>query len=123
MKKQKLPKNYGHITVAALSKEPREIPILSFIQSHFKDNRVISIMEVENNSYVISVENPESTGRNSKETLWLSEESLTGFILSVFFLYAAKGKDFDKTLKEAIEKTGISYSYSDNLKNPFIKKA
>lgn len=112
---------YGVVTVGAFSKEPRELPILSFIQSHFKDNRLISIMEVEDNGYVIAVENPESSGRGGKQVVWLSEESLVGFIMSCFFMFGAKGKSMDAMMRNSLDNNEIRYSYSDNLK-PFHSK-
>lgn len=107
---------YGTVTVGYGSHVEKEIPILDFVQSQYKDHRLITTAKLEDGSYLISVENPESSGRNTKNTMRLSEESYIGLVSNAFLYFSAKGESMEELMKESIDKKNeIEYSFSDNL--------
>lgn len=107
----------GKITVGAKSAEQKEIDILDFVQSVFKDNRVITVAGLEDGSMLISVENPESTGRASHATIWLSEESVLGVLSTCLLYFGCKGEDIESLFLNSLRnKDMVDFTYSDNLK-------
>ena len=108
---------YGKITVGYGTIEQKELEIVDFVQAHFKDNRVISISQIEDGSLVGVVENPPSTGRNTQSTILLSKESLIGLISTAMIYFDIKGEDLDSLLQQSVSDNKIDYNCSDNLKN------
>jgi hypothetical protein len=108
---------YGSVVVGCgLGQIQKELAVIDFVQSEYKDHRLITTALLEDNSYIVSVENPESSGRNSSNTLRLSEESYIGLVSNAYLYFTAKGMDMEAMLKNAIDqKHQIEYSYSDNL--------
>jgi hypothetical protein len=107
---------YGKITVGFGTSEQRELRIVDFIQAHFKDNRIISVSQVEDGTLIGAVENPPSTGRNTQSTIWLSKESFIGLLSTAILYFNVKGEDMQKLLEESIQGKEVDYSFSDNLK-------
>lgn len=108
----------GTISVGVGSHEQREVEILNIMQASFKDKRVVSIMQIEeNDTYVLSVENYLSSGRAPQSTIWLTEESFIGLLITSMAYLAKKGVDLDKIIKEAAQGDEITYSCSLNLMN------
>ena len=118
---EKSDSNYGTITVGFGTYAIRDVPIKSYVQARFLDNRLVTIMAVEDkgeHSYVISIENPESTGRSTQK-IWLSEESLIAFQTLTIIMVGAEGKDLKEALSKSLEQSDTShirYSCSNNLK-------
>lgn len=110
-------KTYGEITVGVGTQLEHKLKILDFIQAGFKDNRLASISMIEDNSYVIAIENPQSSGRASQSTMWLSKESVMAMLTTCMIYFTAKGENIEALIQEAMTKDQINYSYSDNL-NP-----
>lgn len=110
--------NYGKATVGIGTTEMREIDILNYLQAQYKDHRLISIAQVEDDveSFIVTVENPESTGRATKQSIWLSKESLMGFVSAVMLYFTAKKENLDELLKNCVSDKEIGYSVSDNIK-------
>lgn len=107
----------GSIIVGYGTSQQREVEIANYLQANFKDHRLISVMQLVDNSYVVGVENPESTGRGTKSTIWLSQESLIGVLTTSILYFTKKGVDLEKILKEAVSsKETIDFIHSGNLK-------
>lgn len=107
---------YGKFTSGVGSDEQREHQVVDFVKALFLDNRLISIGQIEDGSYVCSVENPSSTGRNPNVSIWLTKESLMGLLSTAMLYFSIKGEDINKILQESVEGKAIEYSFSDNLK-------
>lgn len=117
-------KSYGTVRVAGENHTaPKDIKIADFITCDFADRRSISVSHLEDDTYVLAVENPMSTGRHPQSLMRLSRESFIGLITSSMFYLSAKGEDIKEILQEAVQNNQINYSYSDNLNNPFPKDA
>jgi hypothetical protein len=106
----------GKVTVGYGTAQQREIEIVDFVQARFTDNRVISICQVDDNaSMVATVENPASTGRAPAQSIWLSQESFVGLMVTAMMYLAAKGEPLSDILKAAAKNDEIDYTFSDNL--------
>lgn len=111
-------KKRSFITVGVGSPQQREIEIVDFVQSHYKDNRTVTVAMLEDETYLLSVENIPSTGRSPQSSMWLSKDSFLGLLATSFMYFGCKGEDVGKMLNEAAAEDKISYSYSENI-GPF----
>jgi len=104
-------RSIGKITVAAGSDKQQEIEIKDFIRCSFPDHRLISICNLEKKAgYIISVENPESSGR-SNQKIWLSYESFIGFIATAV-IYANHAKIDIQAEAEKMKGREINFEYA-----------
>lgn len=108
---------YGYVTAGAGTDRERKIEITEFVRAQYKDYRLTSISMLDDDSYVLSVENPASSGRNGQSSIWLSKESLVAMIATTLLYFQIKGEPLNELLKEATDHESIDYSFSDNL-NP-----
>ena len=107
---------YGKITVGfGNPKFQRELNLVDFVQAYFKDNRIISISEIEDGSFICAVENPPSTDRNPQSTIWLSKESFIGLLTTAIIYFQVKDEDLSKMLEDVVINNEINYTFSDNL--------
>lgn len=107
---------YGKVIAGYGTTEQKELDITEFVRANYADNRVISICAIEGGSYICSVENPESTGRNPQSKMWLSKESLIGLLSTAALYFTMKGENTESLLKDAVGADHIDYVFSDNLK-------
>lgn len=108
---------YGKIRVGVGTNQQKELEIIDFVQARFKNNRIISISQIEDGSFVGAVENPPSSGRSTQSTIWLSKESFFGLLSTAMLYFNLKGEDMQKLLEESVEGGKVDYSFSDNLKD------
>jgi len=90
--------------------------IASYVQAQFTDNRIMTVSKLEDETYILSVENPESTGRATSVNMRLSESSLMGLLTTIHMHISCSGKDSKTMLQEATKGKEINYSFSGNLK-------
>lgn len=115
--------DYGSVTVGRGSSVQREIKIVSYLRAQYKDHRLVSCCLLEDDSYVLLVENPSSTGRSDKQTMRLSKESASALI-STFMMYnAMKGIDSQEMVKESANGTQIGIDYSNDLNQELLKSS
>lgn len=107
---------YGKITIGCGSKDEKELEIVDFIRANFIDNRLVSICKIEDESFLLSVENPSSTGRATQSTMWLSKESLTGLLTTIMLYFNVKEEDMDEMFEQIAKDKEVNYTCSDNLK-------
>lgn len=105
----------GIITIGTGTDTPEELKVIEVVQASYLDNRLITISKAEDDSMVISVENPTSSGRLPQSIMRLSEESFIGLMATMTMYYHLKGADLKELLKSVSGKT-IEYSSSENLK-------
>lgn len=97
----------------------QQIEIADFLQAQYADHRLISVVGLEDESIVVSVENPTSSGRNPVNNMRLSQASFMGLLSTIHLYLSAKGFDLEAHLKTAVGKENIEYSFSDNIKPAF----
>ncbi|WP_336716312.1 hypothetical protein [Chryseobacterium mucoviscidosis] len=107
--------NYGKVTVGFGSPEQHELEIKDFIQADFKDHRLISMAKLEDESFLLSVENPPSSGRATQQAIRLSLESTIGLVSTVMLYFNKKGLDMDSLIQQAVETYEINFSISQNI--------
>lgn len=90
----------------------KKIDIVDFIQSEFKDHRLITVAKLEDETFLLSVENPQSTGRASQSNMRLTEESLLGLFASCLIYFEHNNIDFGNKLQELINSEEIQYSFT-----------
>lgn len=110
---------YGKLTIGLGSAEQKELEITEFVQARYKDNRVIAVSKIEDETFLLSVENPPSTGRESQVKMWLSKESMAGLMATIIIYLGASGVDYNKLMEESFVDGEVDFSFSDNLNNPF----
>jgi len=113
--------SYGKITVGAGTSERRDIEITDFIQVSLKDNRLISVSQLEDGSIVAPVENPPSSGRSPQSNIWLSKESFVGLLAVAGMYFEVKGDNLFEMMSDVVRGDEVHFSYSDNL-NPEMFK-
>lgn len=106
----------GKITVGFGTPEQREIEIANWVQASFKDNRLATVAEAENNEgFLLSVENPPSSGRYIQNKMWLSKESFVSLVTASMLYFQCKGEDFGALLQESLDSKDIHYRFSNGL--------
>lgn len=109
---------YGEATLGYGSPKERKVKIEEYMAMNFIDNRRCSIMKlVDEEGYILSVENYKSSGRGVQETMFLSEESLYGIFSSMAIYFNQKKIDPKDAFTKIIEKDkdSITYDCSPNL--------
>ena len=105
---------YGQLTAGPPS-ERKQLNIIDFVQANFNDNRTVTVSEVEDGSYCITVENAVSTGRNPQSSIWLSKESVVAMSATILVYFGVKGISMEDMLKEAVKDGIVDYKCSDNI--------
>lgn len=93
----------------------RTIELINYAQYDFKDHRVVTVAETEENTYNIAVESPQSTGRTS-QTMHLSEESMIAIFTAIGLYLNQKGLDSTEMAKSCLESEFMNYRATPELK-------
>ena len=101
----------------------KKMKVTDMVRSIFQDNRLITIAKLEDNTFVLSIENPISSGRNTQQLMRLTEESFYALHYTYSLYFHAKKIDLEEKLKEFIEKKEINYEYIWRKKLTNIKSA
>jgi hypothetical protein len=106
---------YGTVTVGTGGPQQQDLEVINFVQSKYTDNRLISISELEDNTFMLVVENPASTGRATQSAMRLSKESFMALIAGSFLYFTCKGENMSQMMEDLATNGLIDYSFSDNL--------
>lgn len=93
----------------------REIDIVEFLSGDFRDGRKVSVYETEESSFIMLVENPETSGRAIKSEIHLSKESFIALMSMMHLFLDARGRDLNQLLQQEIKQNEITYSCSNTL--------
>jgi len=114
---------YGTVTVGAGTSQQKEIGIVDFVQASFKDNRLITVSTLENDEgYLLTIENPNSSGRNPTQSMWLSKESFMGLVTTSFIFWNCKNENLESLLQNSVIDKDVDYRISGNLQHFDEKK-
>ncbi len=91
----------------------RRVKMTDMVRSVFTDHRMCSVARTEENSFVLVVENPESTGRHPMSQMHLSEESMLAMINTVFLYYMHHGIDIQEKMQAIVNSDTIDFEYID----------
>ncbi len=106
---------YGTVTIGAGGPGQKELEVINYVQSKYTDNRLVAISELEDGSYTLVVENPQSSGRATQAAMRLTKESFIALIAGSFLYFSCKNENMTAMMEEVATKGLIDYSFSDNL--------
>jgi hypothetical protein len=101
-------KTFGTITVKTLG-GTKEVNVVKLIKIP-KEGRIITIAETEGESYLISVENPESSGRGN-HSMFLTKESLIILHFAIIAFFDKNETDLHEMLL-SIFQNGIDFAHA-----------
>ena len=93
----------------------RTIEMTDMVRSVFSDHRMCTVARTEDNSFVLSVENPESTGRHPKSQMHLTEESMLAMVNAVFLYYMHHDIDINEKMQAIVNSDTINFEYIDEV--------
>lgn len=108
----------GTLTVGVRTDECKTLNVVNFVRAVYVDDRVVGIQEIEDDSILITVQNPVGSEREANVNMWLTKESFMGVLATAFVYLECKGEDSSKLLEKCIDGNELEYFFSDNLK-PF----
>lgn len=91
-----------------------EVALTNMVRSHFKDNRLCTVAKTEQDSFVLAIENPPSSGRCTCNQMHLTEDSMLALFGAVCSYYIHQGIDLNKRMKELIDSDTVDIEYIDN---------
>lgn len=89
----------------------KEIEITDMVRSVFNDHRMCTIARTEDNTFVLAIENPASTGRLPMSQIHLSEDSMLALVNGIFLFYHHNNIDIEQKMKEIVDSDSIIYEY------------
>lgn len=90
----------------------RQMEITDWVRSTFKDHRLCSVIRTEEGSFVLSVENPASSGRATQCNIHLTEDSMLAMMSAIFIYYQHHGIDITKRMEELVNSGCLNYEFS-----------
>lgn len=112
--------NYGTVEVRGDGQPTKVLRVVDYLQADYADHRLISFAGLEDESVLVSVENPPSSGRSTQPPMCLSQESFVGLVTTGLMYMSAKGMDMEAVMKKAAGEK-ISFRNTPNLKHPILK--
>ena len=107
--------NYGFVKADEGNGEVKNIAITDFVRATYVDHRLITVASLEDDTIVLMVENPTSSGRATVSQMRLSPESFIGLVNTIFMHTKCKGVDLDSLAQSALVSDMIEFDFSDNL--------
>lgn len=111
-------KSFGKATIGFGTSEQTELEIVDFLKAEYKDNRLITVAMLEDESFIFAVENPVSSGRAPHQSMRLGKESAIGMLSTLLLYFNTKlGENrMQEAIKEASVRNEIQFSTSANFK-------
>ena len=90
----------------------RQVEMTDWVRSAYKDHRLCTVIRTAENSFVLSVENPTSSGRAAQSNIHLTEDSMLAMISAIFIYYEHHGIDITKRMAELVNSESMNYEFS-----------
>lgn len=118
MEKTEQKESLGKATIGFGTNQQTELEIVDFLKAEYKDNRLMSVVMLEDETFVFAVENPVSSGRAPHQSMRLGKESAIGMLSTLLLYFNTKlGEDgIQEAFREASVRNEINYSTSPNFK-------
>lgn len=112
---------YGGVVITGENGEKKTLKVVDFLRMEFADHRLISVSRLEDGeSYLLTIENPASTGRATQTNLLLTMESYISLLTTALIFFEATGVNVEELLRKAINNKGVlDAEYSLGLKDFF----
>lgn len=107
-------KYVGTVTLGVGLEEERTIQLVDMLRCEFKDHRVATVAKCEEGNYLLSIEDPQSTGRCPLASMYLSEGSFMSLFFTADAFLLEKGIDHVQKWKE-YSITGENLEYEFNF--------
>ena len=108
--------NIGTVTITDdFGNVVRKVEMTDMVRSTFSGHRLCSVARTEDNTFVLVVENPESTGRYPKRQMHLTEESLLAIMSAVFLYYMHHNIDINEKMLSIVDSDTINFEYIDEI--------
>ena len=103
----------GTITLQSPDGTPgRTLQLTDLVRATYKDHRFCTVARAEDNTFLLAVENPASTGRATLAQMHLSEESMLAIASCIFLFYQHKEIDVTEKFQEIASSGNLSYEYA-----------
>lgn len=106
----------GTVTINS-EQGPLELRITNLVRAAFKDHRLCTVARTEENTFILAVENPSSTGRLASAQMHLSEESMLALVNMIFVYYIHKGVDVEEVMASVSDERDIQYEYAEETES------
>lgn len=102
----------GTITIGVGTDRERTIQITDMLRCEVKDHQLVTIAKDEEGNYLLSIENPASTGRFPETSMYLTEGSFIALLSTVHLFLDKKNINMEEMLKSFVfDKESVHYEY------------
>lgn len=116
--KEKLPA-YGQVTFADIARAiPTSLDITAFVKTTSFKDRKVTILKLEDDTYILRVENLNEVRRAKSAEMRLSQDSLYAILSTCLFFLSGLKVDFNAEIKRMLDETGeleLKYTSSPNV--------
>ena len=106
-------KNIGEITFGFDNESARKVAITDMVRCEFSDHRLVTVAHTEEDAYLLSVENPQSSGRATQTNMYLTEGSAAALFYTYILYMEHNGMDVNELFKKYIlDDKEIKYKFS-----------
>lgn len=112
--------NKGKAIIGYGTSQEHQLEIVDFVQANFADNRLVSVTELEDGTFTMTIENPPSSGRAIHQSIRLGKESFAAILFTAHLYLAGKGMRIEQILESVVVKEEIQYSYSSGINPTFM---
>lgn len=109
IKEKKSMEPYGKVSYTDREGNKKTFSIVNFVRSEFKDNRLVSIGETDEGTYILSVENPGDSDRKKQANICLTEESLIGLLATIHLFFKETSYPLNEKLKDVLKDGQMEY--------------
>ena len=107
--------DYGFATIG-VGTTNEKVRIENWISAYYKDGRKFTIVRLENENLALTIENHETSDRNTRQEMLLTQESFFSMYATMCLHMLAEGVDLEEVFNKATQKGGIDYACTPNLK-------
>lgn len=106
-------KNIGEVTLGYGDGPLRKIGITDMVRCEFSDHRLVTVAHTEEDAYLLSVENLQSSGRATQTNMYLTEGSAAALFYTYILYLEHNGIDVNELFKKYIlDDQEIKYEFS-----------
>lgn len=108
-------KTVGTLTLGTGTDRERTIQITDMLSCEFQGNRKATVAKDEEGNYLLSINNPASSGRQPETVMYLTEGSFMAILLTSHLFLSKKGIDLNEKMKEySLDEDHTDFEYQFN---------
>lgn len=106
-------KNIGEITLGFDNESARKVVITDMVRCEFEDHRLVTVAHTDEDAYLLSVENPQSSGRATQSNMYLTEGSAVALLYTYILYLEHNGIDANELFKKyRLDDQEVKYEFS-----------